>query len=76
MNYNITDLEIPNIVVALKVWVKDWTNKCIKVRCVNMAVDELLCNGKARDNTLALLARNMWLICGIFTTHNSTSHTT
>ena len=41
MNYNITHLEILNIVVALKVWAQYWANKRIKVHCDNMAVVEV-----------------------------------
>ena len=59
MDYNIAHLEILNIVVALKVWAKHWANKRIKVHCDIMAVVEMLRNGRAGDNTLALLARNI-----------------
>ena len=69
MNYNIAHLEILNIVVAPKVLAKYWANKCIKVNCNNMAVVEVLRTDRARDNTLALLARNIWLICAIFNIH-------
>ena len=34
-----------------------------------MAVVEVLHNGRARDNTLALLVRNTWLICAMFNIH-------
>ena len=69
MNYNIAHLEILNIVVALKVWAEHWANERIKVHCDNMAVVEVLCNGRARDNTLTLLTRNIWLICAMFNIH-------
>ena len=65
-NYNIVHLELLNIVVALKVWAAYWTNKKIKIHCDNMAVVEVLQKGRARDATLALLARNVWLICALF----------
>ena len=69
MDYNISHLEILNIAVALKVWAKHCVNKRIKVHCDNMAMVEVLRNGRARDNTLALLARNIWLVCAIFNIH-------
>ena len=69
MNYNIAHLEILNIVVALKVWAQQWANKCIKIHCDNMAVVEALRNGRARDNILALMARNIWLICAMYNIH-------
>ena len=34
-----------------------------------MAVVEVLRNGRARDNILALMARNIWLICAMFNIH-------
>ena len=69
MNYNIAHLEILNIVVALKVWAQHWANRRIKIHCDNMAVVEVLRNGRARDNVLALMARNIWLICAMFNIH-------
>ena len=74
MNYNIAHLEILNIVVALKVCAQYWANKRIKVHCDNMAVVEVLHNGRARDNILALLARNIWLICAMFNIHITVLH--
>ena len=74
MNYNIAHLEILNIVVALKLWAQQWANKHIKVHCDNMAVVEVLRNGRARDNILALMARNIWLICAMFNIHITVLH--
>ena len=59
-------LEILNIIVALKVWATHWANRRIRIHCDNMAVVEVLNSGRARDPTLALIARNIWLICAIF----------
>ena len=69
INYNIAHLEILNIVVALKVWANYWANQRVCIHCYNMAVVEVLHSGKARDPTLAFLARNIWLICAIFNIH-------
>ena len=55
-------LELLNIVVALKVWTVHWPNKRIKVHCDNMMVVEVLQKDRTRDATLALLARNVWLM--------------
>ena len=63
-NYNIVHLELLNIVVALKVWAVHWSNRRIKIHCDNMV--EVLQKGRARDATLALMARNVWLICALF----------
>ena len=74
MNYNIAHLKILNIVVTLKVWAQYWANKRIKVHYDNMAVVEVLRNGRARYNILALLARNIWLICAMFNIHITVLH--
>ena len=66
LNYNIAHLEILNIIVALKVWATHWANRRIRIHCDNMAVVEILSSGRARDPTLALIARNIWFICLIF----------
>ena len=66
MGYNIVQLEILNIVVACKVWASHWVNKRIRIWCDNQAVVEVLTTGKCRDNTLAVCARNIWLISAIY----------
>ena len=40
-----------------------------------MAVVEVLRTRRARDTTLALLDRNIWLICAIFNIHTTGIHT-
>ena len=55
-----------NIVVALKVWATQWSNKKLCIKCDTMAVVEVLTSGKTKDNTLATCARNVWLLCTIF----------
>ena len=64
--YSIVHLEMLNIVVALKVWANQWSNKKLRIKCDNMAVVEVLTSGKTKDNTLATCARNVWLLCAIF----------
>ena len=65
-NYSIVHLEMLNIVVALKVWATQWSNKKLRIKCDNMAVVEVLTSGKTKDNILATCARNVWLLCAIF----------
>ena len=66
LNYNIAQLEILNIIVVIKVWATHWANRRIRIHCDNMAVMEILSSGRGRDPALALIARNIWLICAIF----------
>ena len=55
-----------NIMVALKVWANQWSNKKLRIKCDNMAVVEVLTSGKTKDSILATCARNVWLLCAIF----------
>ena len=66
MNLHITQLEMLNVVVALKVWANIWANKRIKISCDNLAVVEILKSGKTRDPFLATCAKNIWLITAMF----------
>ena len=62
-NCNIAQLEMINILVALKVWHNQWAGQRIVIRCDNQAVVAVLTNGRSRDEVLAKYARNifMWL---------------
>ena len=66
MNLHITQLEMLNVVVALKVWANIWANKRVKINCDNLAVVEILKSGKTRHSFLATCARNVWLITAMF----------
>ena len=63
---HITQLEMLNVVVALKVWASVWSDKVIDIKCDNLAVAEVLTSGKTKDTFLATCARNIWLIYAIF----------
>ena len=64
--YSIVHLEMLNIVVALKVWATQWSNKKLRIKCDNMAVVEVLTSGKTKDSILATCARNIWLLSAMF----------
>ena len=74
MNYNFAQLEILNIVVALKVWVQNWANKRIQIFCDNRVVVDTLNSGRAKDETLATCASNIWLLAAMFNMTLITSH--
>ena len=71
---DICQLEMVNIVVALKIWANHWKNKRIHVFCDNVAVVQVLNTGKARDSILATCARNVWLIAAMFNIELKFSH--
>ena len=49
-NYDITQLEMINIVVASKIWSSHWSNKKVQIFYDNMAVVQVLTTVKARDS--------------------------
>ena len=67
-NYNIVQLEMINVMVALKMWGQCWSNKCIRIFCDNLAVVEV------PDATLATCARNIWLLTAIYNVILLVSH--
>ena len=73
-NYTIVHLEMLNIMVAFKVWGQHWSNKCVEIKCDNLAVVSVLQDGKARDPLLAAFARNMWLLTSIYNIQLEVSH--
>ena len=52
-----------NIIVALKVWCKQWNHRVIHFYCDNFAVVHVVHSGSTQDSFLALCLRNIWLIC-------------
>ena len=63
--YDITQLEMINIVIAAKIWASHWAYKKIHIFSDNMAVIQVLTTGKARDQMLATCARNIWLMAAL-----------
>ena len=53
---NIAQLEMINILVALKVWHRSWSCQKVLIKCDNLAVVSVLNNGRASDQTLAKYA--------------------
>ena len=73
-NYNITQLEMLNIMVALNVWGYTWQNMRIEIKSDNLAVVQVLQEGKARNPLLATIARNIWMLTAVFNIQLSVSH--
>ena len=59
LDLQIVHLEMLNILAALRVWQESWANKKVAIACDNLAVVQVLNSGKARDLTLAAIARNI-----------------
>ena len=54
-----------NILVALRVWAKQWASKKILLKCDNQAVVSVLNSGKTQDLTLAAMARNINMLLAV-----------
>ena len=59
---SITQLEMYNIVVALRLWARDWSNKIICIRCDNESAVSVCNSGKTRDSFLNLCLYELWLL--------------
>ena len=67
-------LEMLNLVIALKLWARDWAHSAVKFYCDNLAVVQVVRTGKTRDNMLALCLRNIWLITASYDTDLHIDH--
>ena len=63
---NIAQLEMINILVALKVWHRSWSCQRVQIKCDYLAVVSVLNNGRARDQILAKYARNIFMWASAF----------
>ena len=63
---NITNLEMINILVALRVWAEQWAHKKVLFRCDNLAVVQVIQTSRTRDQFLACCLRNIWLIVSVY----------
>ena len=59
MNMDIAQLEMLNILLALRSWASQWATKTILVCCDNEAVVTILQTGKTKDPNLAAICRNI-----------------
>ena len=62
----IVQLEMFNILLALRSWAKSWAHQSILIHCDNMAVVQVVRSGKSRDDFLSVCLRNIWLLMAAF----------
>ena len=63
---DIAQLEMINILVALKVWHRSWSCQKVLIKCDNSAVVSVLNNGRACDQILVKNARNIFMWASAF----------
>ena len=59
LDLQIVHLEMLNILAALRVWQKAWSNRKVAIACDNLVVVQVLNSGKTRDQTLEAIAWNI-----------------
>ena len=62
---NITHLEMLNVLIALKLWAKDWAGSSVTLHCDNLAVVWVVNSGKTRDKFLNACIRHIWFITAV-----------
>ena len=62
---SIVHLEMGNILVAVRLFAKQWQGVKLLVKCDNEAVVKVLQSGRARDPLLGAFARNIWYISAL-----------
>ena len=58
-HFHIVQLEMLNVLVAVRVWANQWKGKTIVIACDNQAVVSVINTGKTKDVVLAAIARNI-----------------
>ena len=62
MNWTIVHLEMVNILLAVRLFKRQWASKKVLIHCDNAAVVSVLKTGKTRDPYLGACARNIWYV--------------
>lgn len=57
---HISQLEMLNLTVAVKLWASEWAGKSVLIYCDNAASVATLAHGRARDSFLLKCAREIW----------------
>ena len=62
---NTTHLEMLNVLIALRLWAKDWAGSSVTLHCDNLAVVQAVNSGKTRDKFLNACIRHIWFITAV-----------
>ena len=58
----ISQLELYNIVVAMRLWAAAWENKAVCIRCDNESAVSVCNSGRTKDAFMNLCLHNLWLL--------------
>ena len=59
--FNIAQIEMWNVFVALRIWGHQWSSKSVNIKCDNEVAVSVINTGATRDVMLGTMARNIWL---------------
>ena len=65
MNCLIVQLEMVNILLAVKLFQAHWAGRKVLIKCDNEAVVSVLRSGKNKDPYLGACIRNIWYACAL-----------
>ena len=65
MNWSIVQLEMVNILLAVKLFQAHWSGRNVLIKCNNEAVVSVLRSGKTKDAYLGACTRDIWYVCAL-----------
>ena len=65
MNWSIVQLEMVNILLAVRLFQAHLAGKKVLIKCDNEAVVSVLRSGKTKDPYLGACPRNIWYVCAL-----------
>ena len=65
MNWSIVQLEMVNILLAVRLFQPHWAGRKVLVKCDNQAVVTVHRSRKTRDPYLGACGRNIWYVCSL-----------
>ena len=65
MNWSIVQLEMVNILLAVKLFETQWAGRKIIIKCDNQAVVSVLRSVRTKDPYLGACAQNIWYVCAL-----------
>ena len=74
LNLNITQLEMINVLIALRVWAPLWAHFTVRFSCDNLAVVQVVTTSKTKDSFLNACLRNIWLVTASYDIDLSIDH--
>ena len=72
--WDIAALEMVNILIALRLWKNLWVGKTVEMFCDNLAVVTVLQSGRTKDEILATISRNIFMLAAKFDIFIKVSH--